>query len=70
MPYHVVNQLRNSYTLDSLDGVPLPRLYNARRLHVFEPRDGTRLASEEMARLEEHVGVDGVNKLEEDDSVA
>jgi hypothetical protein len=70
VPYHVVNQLRNSYTLDSLDGVPLPRLYNARRLRVFKPQDGTRLASEEMVQLEEHAGDDGVNKLEEDDSVA
>ena len=70
MPHCVVSRLHNSYTLESLDGVPLTGLYNARRLCAFKPRDGTRLASEEMARLEEHAGVDGVDELEEDDSVA
>ena len=69
IPRRVASRLRNSYTLESLDGVLLPGLYNARRLRAFEPRDGTRLASEEMARLEEHTGDDGVNELEDDDSV-
>jgi hypothetical protein len=56
--------------LESLNRVPLLGLYNARRLHVFEPRDGTRLASKEMAWLEEHADDDGVNELEEDNNVA
>jgi len=69
IPRRVASRLCNSYTLESLDGVLLPGLYNTRRLHAFEPWDGTRLASEEMAWLEEHAGNDGVNELEDDDSV-
>ena len=67
IPHCVASRLRNSYTLESLDGVPLPGLYNTRRLRASEPRDGTRLASEEMVWLEEHTGDDGVNELEGDD---
>jgi transposase InsO family protein len=67
--HRIVNRQRNSYTLETLDGVALPGLYNTRRLRAFEPRDGTRLAEEEMARLEKHADDGGVDELEEDDSV-
>ena len=69
VPHCVVSWLCNSYTLESLDGVPLSGLYNARRLRAFEPRDGTRLASEEMAQLEEHASEDWVEEPTQDDSV-
>ena len=68
VPRRIVSQQCNSYTLETLDGVPLPGLYNARRLRAFEPRDGTKLASDEMVRLGGYMDDGGVVELEEEDS--
>ena len=68
MPHRVASWLRNSYTLESLDGTLFPG-YTTLEDYAFEPWSGTRLAAEEMAQLEEHEDEDGVNELEEDDSV-
>ena len=43
----------NSYTLETLAGLPLAGVYNARRLWQFLPREGTRLAMDELAQMEE-----------------
>lgn len=53
IPNRISTRLLNSYTLETLGGLPVAGLFNARRLRLFEPRMGTRLAMEEWARLEE-----------------
>jgi putative aminopeptidase FrvX len=52
-PRRVVKRQRNSYTLKTLDGDPIDGVFNARRLHVFQPREGTKLAFEELVRENE-----------------
>ncbi|RXW14873.1 hypothetical protein EST38_g10981 [Candolleomyces aberdarensis] len=42
-PRRVVSRNRNSYQLQSLEGMPLPGWYHARRLRLFIPRKGTEL---------------------------
>jgi hypothetical protein len=42
--------MRNSYTLETLDDDPIDGVFNARQLRGFEPRDGTRLAFNELVR--------------------
>ena len=39
---------------ETLGGLPLAGLYNSRRLRIFEPREGTKLAMDEMTRTETH----------------
>jgi hypothetical protein len=52
IPHRVVTRQLNSYTLETLDGLPLTGVYNSRRLRAFEPREGTKLAREELIRAE------------------
>jgi hypothetical protein len=52
IPHRVVTRQLNSYTLETLGGLPLAGVYNSRRLRTFEPRKGTKLAMEELARME------------------
>jgi hypothetical protein len=52
-PRRVVMQQRNSYTLETLDGDPLDGVFNARRLRAFEPREGTKLAFDELVKENE-----------------
>ena len=54
IPHRVVARRLNSYTLETLGGLPLAGLYNSRRLRIFEPREGTKLAMDEMTRTETH----------------
>jgi hypothetical protein len=56
IPHRVATRQLNSYTLETLGGLPLSGVYNARRLRAFEPREGTKLAMEELACLEEEDG--------------
>jgi hypothetical protein len=56
IPHRVVERRRNSYTLETLSGLPLTGLYNSRQLRAFEPREGTKLAMDEIARLEASEG--------------
>jgi hypothetical protein len=44
---------QNSYTLETLDGDPVDGVFNARRLRAFEPREGTKLAFDELTRENE-----------------
>jgi hypothetical protein len=52
-PRRVVARKRNSYTLETLDSEPMDGMYNARCLHMFEPREGTKLAFNELVRENE-----------------
>jgi hypothetical protein len=52
-PCRIVARKLNSYTLETLDGEPMDGLYNARRLRMFEPREGTKLAFDELVRENE-----------------
>ena len=54
VPRRVATRKLNSYTLETLSGLPLAGVYNSRRLRIFEPRAGTKLAMEELARMEAH----------------
>jgi len=57
IPRRVKTRHLNSYTLETLSGLPLTGMYNARRLRAFMPREGTKLALGELTRIEE-VGED------------
>ena len=52
-PQRIASQHLNSYTLESLNGDPLPGLFSARLLQRFIPKEGTRLV-EEQRLIEEH----------------
>jgi hypothetical protein len=55
-PRRVVARKNNSYTLETLetlDGEPMDGMYNAQRLHIFKPREGTKLAFNELVRENE-----------------
>jgi hypothetical protein len=56
IPHRVVTRKLNSYTLETLGGLPLAGDYNSRRLRTFEPREGTKLAMEELIRMETREG--------------
>jgi hypothetical protein len=51
-PQRVASKHLNSYTLETLNGDPIPGTFSARRLRRFMPKEGTRLA-EEQALIEE-----------------
>jgi hypothetical protein len=53
IPHRIATRQVNSYTLETLAGLPLAGVYNSRRLRQFLPREGTRLALNELARMEE-----------------
>jgi hypothetical protein len=63
IPHRVKTRYLNSYALETLEGLPLTDMYNARRLRAFTPHEGTKLALGELTRIEE-VGED-----EEEDEV-
>ena len=44
IPHHIVAWQLNSYTLETLSGLPPTGLYNLRWLWAFEPQAGTKLA--------------------------
>jgi hypothetical protein len=52
IPHRIKTRQLNSYTLETLGGLPLAGVYNSRRLRAFIPRKGTRLAAEELAHFE------------------
>ena len=68
IPHRVKTKLLNSYTLETLEGLPLTNVYNTRRLRAFTPRVGTKLAASEMERMEmieEEEGTDEATDSEE-----
>ena len=52
IPHRVKTKLLNSYTLETLTGLPLAGIYNSRRLRAFTPRTGTKLAIAELVHME------------------
>jgi transposase InsO family protein len=48
-PRRVVSRRRNSYTLETLEGLPISGRFSARRLRRFIPRTGTALAEAQLA---------------------
>jgi len=69
VPYRVTARQLNSYTLETLDGLPLTGVYNSRRLRAFVPREGTKLAAEELVRFETFEGSEELYKDEDVGSV-
>ena len=64
-PCRIVTRQHNSYTLETLDGDPIEGMFNARCLRVFIPRDGTKLAFDELVRENEPVELgEGNEELE------
>jgi len=49
IPCRIVTWKLKSYTLETLDGIPLSGVYGTRWLHAFHPCEGTK---EELAQLE------------------
>jgi hypothetical protein len=58
-PHHMVTRQCNSYTLETLDSNPIDGVFNARHLQVFTPRDGTKLAFNELVQENEPEDEDG-----------
>jgi hypothetical protein len=52
IPHRVKTKQLNSYTLETLAGLPLAGVFNSRRLRAFTPRTGTKLAMAELVRME------------------
>jgi hypothetical protein len=52
IPHCIMTQQLNSYTLETLNGLPLSGVYNSRQLRAFHPCEGTKLTMEELAQLE------------------
>jgi hypothetical protein len=46
-PRRIINRNRNSYRLETLEGVPIPSTFSSRRLRCFLPRSGTQLAQQQ-----------------------
>ena len=52
VPNWVASRLCNSYTLETIGGLPIAGVFNVRHLQAFEPRLGTKLTLDELERLE------------------
>jgi hypothetical protein len=69
--HHVVDCIRNSYQLQTTQGLPVPGVISARRLRRFIPRLGTKLECEQAEIERNRVGVpdevmEGLDFEEED----
>jgi len=69
IPHHVITRKLNSYTLETLGGLPLMGVYNARQLRPFKPREGTKLAMDKLAHLETVEGEEEVSVEDEVESM-
>ena len=63
IPHYIKTRQLNSYTLETLGGLPLAGVYNSRRLRAFEPCEGTKLAMDEQVHME---ACEGDEDLDED----
>ena len=66
IPQHISTWKVNSYTLETLTGIPLNGVYHVRRLCTFQPWEGTKLALSEAAR---HNATGNMNTAEEGEDV-
>ena len=48
-PRQVLNRTKNSYQLETLEGLPIAGRFSSRRLHLFVPRKGTDLEGVQAA---------------------
>ena len=69
-PRRIVARNANSYTIETLEGVPIPGNFSARRLRKFLPREGTQLALRQAEREEKEVLLDSERCREEEQMVA
>jgi len=51
IPHRIKTRQLNLYTLETLNGLPLAGVYNARQLRAIIPHEGTKLATEELAHF-------------------
>jgi hypothetical protein len=71
-PRRIVSRNRNSYHIETVEGIPISSTFSSRRLHCFLPRSGTQLAElqEELeAQLREATKEDGDSGGESDDDI-
>ena len=66
IPSRTSSCLHNSYTLETLGGLPIEGMFNSRQLCTFKPRPGTKLALDELERLEMLDVLDRMNKEDEE----
>ena len=52
-----MDQRRNSYQLETVQGLPVGGMFSARRLRRFIPRPGTELAMQQLEIESKQVGV-------------
>ena len=52
VPNRVASHLHDSYTLETIRGLPIAGVFNVRCLRAFEPRLGTKIVLDELERLE------------------
>jgi hypothetical protein len=52
IPHCIVTQKLNSYTLETLSGLPLAGVNSSRQLQIFKLWEGTKLALAELAHME------------------
>jgi hypothetical protein len=64
-PHRVASAQLNSYTLETLNGNPVPGTFSARRLRRFIPKAGTRLAEEQSLIEEQCAEEEKENKRKE-----
>jgi hypothetical protein len=55
-PRRIVSRKRNSYALETLEGLPISGRFSSRRLRHFIPRSGTALAEAQLA-VEVELGI-------------
>ena len=56
-PHRVVDQQRNSYRLETVQGLPVGGMFSAQHLRRFIPRPGTELATQQLEIESKRVGV-------------
>ena len=56
-PHRVVDQRRNSYRLETVQGLPVGGMFSARHLWRFIPRPGTELVTQQLEIESKRVGV-------------
>ena len=56
-PHRVVDQRRNSYRLETVQGLPVGGMFSVQRLRRFIPRPGTELATQQLEIESKRVGV-------------
>ena len=64
-PQWVTSRNLNSYVLERLDGTPIAGQFSARRLRAFIPKEGTKLALEQVERESQESGQETIESASE-----